>query len=55
MSYGQGSVVDPADVPARLAEGWTLLDVRTDAEWRAGRIAGSVHIPMDEVVERLDE
>jgi len=32
-----------------------LLDVRTDDEWAAGRIAGSVHIPMDQLMQRLDE
>ena len=47
--------VQPGDVAARLAEGWTLLDVRTDDEWAGGRIAGSVHIPMDQLIQRLDE
>jgi rhodanese-related sulfurtransferase len=47
--------VQPGDVAARLAEGWTLLDVRTDDEWAEGRIAGSVHIPMDQLMQRLDE
>ena len=47
--------VQAGDVAARLAEGWTLLDVRTDDEWAEGRIAGSVHIPMDQLMQRLDE
>ena len=47
--------MQPGDVAARLAEGWTLLDVRTDDEWAEGRIAGSVHIPMDQLMQRLDE
>jgi rhodanese-related sulfurtransferase len=47
--------VQPGDVAARLAEGWTLLDVRTDDEWAGGRIAGSVHIPRDQLMQRLDE
>jgi rhodanese-related sulfurtransferase len=47
--------VQPGDVAERLAEGWTLLDVRTDDEWAGGRIAGSVHIPMDQLMQRLDE
>jgi len=47
--------VQPGDVAARLAEGWTLLDVRADDEWAGGRIAGSIHIPMDQLMQRLDE
>ena len=47
--------VTPAEVPAKLAEGWMLLDVRTDEEWAEGRIEGATHVPMDQVVARLDE
>ena len=47
--------VQPGDVAARLAEGWTLLDVRSTDEWAGGRIAGSLHIPMDQLMQRLDE
>jgi rhodanese-related sulfurtransferase len=49
------ATVQPSEVAARLAEGWTLLDVRNDDEWAEGRIAGSVHLPMDQLLERLDE
>lgn len=48
-------VIFPADVDAQRADGWMLLDVRTDEEWAQGRIEGAVHIPMDQVVARLDE
>ncbi len=47
--------VPPREVSAKLAEGWMLLDVRTDGEWDQGRIAGAVHIPMDQLLSRLDE
>ena len=47
--------ITPAELPGRLADGWMLLDVRNDQEWAQGRIEGSVHIPMDQVVARLDE
>jgi rhodanese-related sulfurtransferase len=47
--------VQPKEVAAWLAEGWTLLDVRNDDEWADGRIPGSVHIPMDQLMQRLDE
>ena len=49
------ATVQPAEVGARVAEGWMLLDVRTEDEWVDGRIAGSVHIPMDQLMQRLDE
>ena len=47
--------VTPDQLPTKQAEGWTLLDVRTDEEWADGRIAGSTHLPMNELVARLDE
>ena len=47
--------VTPAELAAKLDQGWMLLDVRTDEEWAEGRIEGATHIPMDQVVARLDE
>ena len=47
--------VQPAEVAAKVAGGWTLLDVRTDHEWAVARIDGSRHIPMDQLMGRLDE
>ena len=32
-----------------------LIDVRSEAEYSAGHIPGAVHIPFDEVAERIDE
>ncbi len=42
------------DHPEKTAGG-TILDVRTNMEWKQGHIAGAVHIPVDKVRERLDE
>jgi rhodanese-related sulfurtransferase len=47
--------IRPAELPGRQADGWMLLDVRTEQEWAQGYIEGSVHIPMDQVIARLDE
>jgi rhodanese-related sulfurtransferase len=47
--------VRAADVNGLVAQGWRLLDVRTDEEWASGRIPGSLHIPMDQLATRLDE
>ena len=43
------------DVARHLEQGWTLLDVRSDEEWASGRMPGAVHIPMDQLMGRLEE
>jgi rhodanese-related sulfurtransferase len=55
MLGNQVPTVQPGEVAVRVADGWMLLDVRNDDEWADGRIAGSVHIPMDQLMQRLDE
>jgi len=47
--------IHAGDVPGLVDEGWRLVDVRTDEEWASGRIPGSLHVPMDQVVGRLAE
>jgi len=42
--------VDPRQVGEDL-----LLDVREPYEWDAGHAPGAVHVPLGELVERLDE
>ncbi|MFT7835396.1 rhodanese-like domain-containing protein [Saccharothrix sp. BKS2] len=44
-----------SEVPARLPDGVVLLDVREGDEWAAGHVPGALHIPMSELVGRLDE
>jgi rhodanese-related sulfurtransferase len=44
-----------ADVPVAFGASAVLLDVREDDEWRRGHAPGAQHIPMGEVVARLDE
>lgn len=46
----QSSDLDPADP---VPEGWAVLDVREPAEWAAGHVAGSLHIPLAELPGRL--
>ncbi len=55
MSFSEVPTIHAGDVDPLLAQGWRLLDVRTDEEWVSGRIPGSLHVPMDQVVARLDE
>jgi rhodanese-related sulfurtransferase len=47
--------IHAADVPGLVDQGWRLVDVRTDEEWASGRIPGSLHVPMDQVVARVEE
>ncbi|HEY1355943.1 MAG TPA: rhodanese-like domain-containing protein [Solirubrobacterales bacterium] len=48
-------MVDPADVEGLLDRGARLIDVRTDHEWEAGRIAGAEHIELGRIGERITE
>jgi len=38
-----------------IEEGAQLVDVRADHEWEAGRVAGAVHLPLDELAGRAQE
>ncbi|GAA1336343.1 rhodanese-like domain-containing protein [Arthrobacter roseus] len=38
-----------------IGEDAKILDVREDYEWEAGHATGAVHIPMDQIPQRLDE
>ncbi len=47
--------VTAADLPNPLPEGVNVLDVREPVEWAHGHIDGAVHIPLMELVQRLQE
>ena len=32
-----------------------VIDVRQPDEWASGRVAGAIHIPVDEILARIDE
>ncbi|MFS3127566.1 rhodanese-like domain-containing protein [Nocardioides sp. Bht2] len=42
-------------VPNPLPEGLVILDVREQIEWDAGHIDGALHIPLSELMNRVDE
>lgn len=44
-----------AEATTLLEGGATVLDVRELDEWRLGRIEGSVHIPLGDLPDRLDD
>ena len=47
----------PHEVPTvrvdELPPAAVILDVREDVEWAAGRIPGAIHVPMNQVPQRL--
>jgi phage shock protein E len=47
--------VDGAQARRLVAEGATLVDVRTPAEYRAGHIAGALNVPVDQLLQRAAE
>ncbi|HEX2486110.1 MAG TPA: rhodanese-like domain-containing protein [Myxococcota bacterium] len=49
--------ISGTELAAKLASGTApvLLDVRSEAEYRAGHIAGALHVPHDAVATRADE
>ena len=52
---GSTRTVQWDEVADLAADGWTVLDVRTRSEFKAGHIPGSRNIPVDELRERMEE
>jgi rhodanese-related sulfurtransferase len=42
-------------LPTPLPEAVTVVDVREPVEWQHGHVEGSLHIPLMEVPQRLDD
>jgi rhodanese-related sulfurtransferase len=50
-----GKEVSREQAQKLVADGAQLIDVRTEHEWEAGRIAGASHLPLAELPERTGE
>ena len=50
---GECDVAEPDEVAELVVHGWTVLDVRTEAEHDSGAIPGSVNVPLDSSREQL--
>ena len=47
--------IDPVEADRLVAAGALMVDVREDDEWAAGHTPQAVHLPMGQVVDRIDE
>jgi rhodanese-related sulfurtransferase len=52
MAAADVPLVEALEARQRRDAGTPFLDVRTDEEWEAGHVAGSVWIPMQEIAAR---
>jgi hydroxyacylglutathione hydrolase len=50
-------MIDPEELAVRMdtSDGLAVLDVRGEGEWRGGHIPGSLHLPYQELAERIGE
>lgn len=51
----EGKEVTREEAEKMVEDGAQLVDVRAGHEWEAGRIAGAVHLPLDQLAERAGE
>jgi rhodanese-related sulfurtransferase len=52
---GPAGEISREEARALVGEGAQLVDVRVGHEWDAGRIPGAVHLPLEELPERVGE
>ncbi|WP_182353878.1 rhodanese-like domain-containing protein [Flaviflexus huanghaiensis] len=48
-------VTTDLDADDPIPEGFVLVDVRSEDEWDAGHAPGAVHIPVDELADRIED
>lgn len=57
MAFRIQKEISPQELAAQLKRGETptIIDVRETNEWYSGHVAGSRHIPLGQLLQRLDE
>ena len=51
---GDCDVVSPGELEALVAQGWLLVDVRTEKEYAEGAIPGALNLPVDQLRDHVD-
>jgi len=51
---GDCDVVSPGELEALVAEGFLLVDVRTEKEYAEGAIPGALNVPVDQLADHVD-
>ncbi len=51
---GDCDIVSPGELDALVAEGWLLVDVRTEKEFAGGAIPGTLNLPLDQLREKVE-
>ena len=56
LAFGGGERQSSGTVAEAIADGATVIDVRTDGEWAQGHVAGAMHVPVgaDDFEQRVD-
>ncbi len=56
LFFSGGARESTDTVVAAIADGATVIDVRSDAEWAQGHVAGAMHVPVgaDDFRQRVD-
>jgi hydroxyacylglutathione hydrolase len=49
-----GGRLDEIPITERIIAGYTMLDVRASAEWKAGHLPGATHVPLARLTEHVD-
>jgi NADPH-dependent 2,4-dienoyl-CoA reductase/sulfur reductase-like enzyme/rhodanese-related sulfurtransferase len=52
---GDCDIVSAADVDALVAQGWLLVDVRSEKEHAEGPVPGAVNVPLDQLRDHIDQ
>ena len=53
--YSRVDSIEGQSIIAADPDGTVVIDVRRDDEWVTGHVAGAIHIPVDDLTDRISE